>query len=148
MSICFGTLAYMAPELFNAKAKLAQQVPVTIARTVRARFGFEVPIVLRTFDELGAVLLANPFLAEGAAETALHVSFIADLPSAAAVQQLDPNRSPGDSFIVKGKEIYLHLPNGMARTKLTSQYFDSRLKTVGTARNWRTVQQLHALMKS
>ena len=29
--------------------------------------------------------------------------------------------------------MYLHLPNGMARTKLTNVYFDSKLKTVSTA---------------
>ncbi len=85
-------------------------------------------------------------MAHGAAENKLHVSFLADVPAAANVQQLDPNRSPGDSFILLGREIYFHLPNGMGRTKLTSQYFDSRLKTIGTGRNWRTVQQLYAMM--
>jgi uncharacterized protein (DUF1697 family) len=134
--------------VFNAPAKIAAQTPVGISRKIRDRFGFEVPIVIRTAEEIDAVLLANPFLAQGAAENTLHVSFLADLPAASNVQQLDPNRSAGDAFVVVGREIYLHLPNGMARTKLTSQYFDSRLKTIGTARNWRTVQQLYAMMTS
>jgi uncharacterized protein (DUF1697 family) len=133
--------------VFDAVAKTAAQAPAIISRRVRDRFGFEVPIVLRTAEEIGAVLLANPFLAQGAAENTLHVSFLADLPAPSNVQQLDPNRSAGDTFAVVGREIYLQLPNGMARTKLTSQYFDSRLKTIGTARNWRTVQQLYAMMK-
>lgn len=133
--------------VFNAPAKVAAQVPSAIMRKVRDRFGFESRIIMRTLEELGAVLLANPFLDKGAAENRLLVSFLADLPDPAGVQQLDPNRSPGDSFAVVGREIYFHYSEGMARTKLTSQYFDSRLKTVGTARNWRTVQQLHALMK-
>lgn len=30
----------------------------------------------------------------------------------------------------------------MARTKLTNAYFDSTLKTVSTARNWRTTRKL------
>jgi uncharacterized protein (DUF1697 family) len=30
----------------------------------------------------------------------------------------------------------------MGRTKLTNAYFDSKLKTVSTARNWRTVLKL------
>jgi uncharacterized protein (DUF1697 family) len=58
------------------------------------------------------------------------------------VKGLDAERSPGDSFVVKGREIFLHVPNGMARTKLTNAYFDSKLKTVSTARNWRTVGKL------
>jgi uncharacterized protein (DUF1697 family) len=134
--------------VFNAPAKIAAQAPVAVSRKIRDRFGFEVPIVMRNVEEIGAVLLANPFLAQGAAENTLHVSFLADLPTPSNVQQLDPNRSAGDAFAVLGREIYLHLPNGMARTKLTSQYFDSRLKTIGTVRNWRTVQQLCILMRA
>jgi uncharacterized protein (DUF1697 family) len=48
--------------------------------------------------------------------------------------------------VVKGREIFLHLPNGMARTKLTNAWFDSKLKTVSTARNWNTVGKLVELM--
>ena len=55
---------------------------------------------------------------------------------------LDAGRSAPDAFAVVGREIYLQLPNGMGRTKLTNAYFDSKLKTVSTARNWRTVLKL------
>jgi len=43
---------------------------------------------------------------------------------------------------VKGREIYLWLPNGFGRSKLSNAYFDSKLATVSTARNWRTVLKL------
>ena len=60
---------------------------------------------------------------------------------------LDPRRSDPDAFIVRKRDIYLHLPNGMARTKLTNSYFDTRLKTVSTARNWNTITRLVEMMK-
>ena len=41
-----------------------------------------------------------------------------------------------------GREIYLHLPGGVADSKLTNAYFDARLATISTARNWRTVLKL------
>ena len=63
-------------------------------------------------------------------------------PSAAKVAALDPNRSPGDQYLVRGREIYLCCPNGMGKTKLTNDYFESRLGTPSTARNWRTVLTL------
>ena len=52
-----------------------------------------------------------------------------------------------ESVVVKGGEIYLHLPNGAARSKLTNQYFDSTLKTVSSGRNWNTVTTLLEMMK-
>ena len=54
-------------------------------------------------------------------------------------------RSPPDAFAVRGREIYLHLPNGMARTRLTNAYLEAILATTSTARNWRTVQAVLAL---
>jgi uncharacterized protein (DUF1697 family) len=48
---------------------------------------------------------------------------------------------------VRGKDIYLKLPKGVAESKLNNQFFDSRLKTVSTGRNWRTVTTLLEMMK-
>jgi len=72
--------------------------------------------------------------------------FLADLPSRLCVDNLDPDRSPPDAFIVGGQEVYLQLPNGVAGTKLTNNYFDSKLTTTSTGRNWRTVTKLLKLM--
>jgi uncharacterized protein (DUF1697 family) len=102
---------------------------------------------VRTADELRAVAQGNPFLDEGADADTLHVAFLADRPRSDRVAALDANRSPGDSFVVRGSEIYLRLPNGVARTKLTNAYFDSKLSTISTARNWRTVLKLLELMQ-
>jgi uncharacterized protein (DUF1697 family) len=68
--------------------------------------------------------------------------FLADAPARAAVAGLDSRRSPPDEFAVVGREIYLRLPHGVARTKLTNAWFDSRLATTSTMRNWRTVLKL------
>ena len=118
--------------VFEADAPEACVAAVTaeIARV----YGYPGRIVLRSGAEMAGVLKGNPFA--GAPAEALHVYFLADWPAEVA---LDAGRSPGDSFAVRGREVYLHLPNGMARTKLTNAYFDRKLKTVSTARNWRTV---------
>jgi uncharacterized protein (DUF1697 family) len=66
-------------------------------------------------------------------------------PNSHDINQLDPDRSPPDEFIVRGWEIYLRLPHGVGRTKLTNNYFDSKLRTTSTGRNWRTVMKLSEL---
>ena len=121
---------------------LIAQVTTEIARI----YGYPGRIVLRSAAELMTAFQSNPFAKAGAAVETLHVSFLADKPDSAAAKALDPDRSPGDSFVVMNREIYLHLPNGMARTKLTNAYFDSKLKTTSTARNWNTVGKLVELV--
>jgi uncharacterized protein (DUF1697 family) len=73
----------------------------------------------------------------------LHVVFLGDAPKAEEVVKLETNRVPPDEFAVLGKEIYLRLPNGAGRSKLASV----KLKTLATARNWRTVNKLIEMMK-
>ena len=129
--------------VFRAAPAVSKKIPAQIAKLIADRCGLKTPVVMRTADELRGVAEGNPFL--GADPATLHVAFLADLPKKAAVQALDAKRSPGDEFVVRGREIYLHLTSGVARTKLTNQYFDSKLSTVSTVRNWRTVEKLLAL---
>ena len=85
---------------------------------------------------------ANPYVEAGAEMDRLHVVFLADAPDEGQVEGLDPDRSPPDEFVVRGREVYLHCPDGMARSKLTNAWFDSQLSTVSTMRNWKTVSKL------
>jgi uncharacterized protein (DUF1697 family) len=117
-----------------------------VARNIEKRFGFRVPVILRTSKEIAKIVRDNPFLQAGLAEKTLHVYFLADAPDARAIAGLDPGRSAPDAFQVRGQEIYLHLPNGMARTKLTNAYFDSKLSTTCTARNWATILKIAEMM--
>lgn len=134
--------------VFQATPAVAGKIAARIADRIEKDFGYRTPVILRTAPELAAVIANNPFLAAGASEESLHVMFLADAPGTGAVQSLDPLRSPPDEFRVRGRDVYMHLPNGAARSKLTNQYFDSKLKTVGTARNWRTVNKLFELMEA
>ncbi len=134
--------------VFTAPPKVAKALPVLLAKKIEERFGFSVPVVLRNREELAQAARNNPFLKAGLPHPTLHVYFLADVPTADGVESLDPQRSAPDVFHVCGREIYLHLPNGMGRTKLTNAYFDSRLKTVCTARNWNTVLKLLEMMQA
>lgn len=129
--------------IFTASASVSKRLAGKVASSIEARFGYRVPAILRTAQQLRDVISGNPFRH---AEDILHVMFLADRPTAAKIASLDPNRSSPDAFIVRGQEIYLQLPNGTARSKLTNAWFDSKLGTVSTLRNWRTVTKLLELM--
>jgi uncharacterized protein (DUF1697 family) len=134
--------------VFTAPANVAKGLALSLGKKIEERFGFGVPVVLRSREQLERVMRNNPFLKAGKPESTLHVSFLADEPTAAAIGKLDPDRSPGDEFRVIGSEIYFYFPNGSGNSKLTSAYFDSRLATVGTVRNWATVLKLVEMSKA
>jgi uncharacterized protein (DUF1697 family) len=111
---------------------------------IRARFELDVPVVLRTASELQRAVATNPFPA--AEQAKLHVGFMARRPPAAALAGLDGGPFLPDEFVVQGKEVYLHLPSGMARTKLPA-YLDRRLKLPITYRNRNTLARLCELAR-
>jgi uncharacterized protein (DUF1697 family) len=89
----------------------------------------------------------NPYAKPGVDDRTLPVVFLARKPKKEDIARLDPNRSPGDEFTVRGQEIYLRLPNGVANSKLPNVYLDSKLQTISTSRNWRTTQTLLEMMQ-
>jgi uncharacterized protein (DUF1697 family) len=132
--------------LYNAKPALAAKLPKLIAAEIAARFEIRTHLVTRTKEEIDDAIAENPFLKAGRDEKPLTLVFLADAPKPEAVAQLDPNRSVPDEFFVRGRHIYLYRLNGAAKSKLTNAYFDSKLSTVSTERNWRTVLKLREMM--
>jgi len=128
--------------VYRAGPSSTRALPATVSALIAERFGMDIPIVVRTAQELTDVVEANPFLSSTPDTRSLHVGFLLEQPGPEAIEALDPNRSPPDEFVVSDRQMYLRLPNGAGRSKLTAQYFDSRLRTVMTVRNWRTVLTL------
>ena len=133
--------------VFSASPAVAKTVAAFVVKRIEKDHGLRVPVLLRSAVELERVMRENPFLAAGAAPDKLHVMFLADAPKRAAVSALDANRSPPDAFEVVGREVYLHCPEGFGRTKLTNAYFDAKLATTSTVRNWRTVLTLGEMVR-
>ncbi len=133
--------------IFDGSAKLSAQVPRLVAEQIADVLGYKTPVVLRSLLELEEAVNNNPFLKLDSDLGLLHLVFLAALPEPSKVAALDPQRSPGDEYVVRGREIYLSLPNGAGESKLTNAYFDSKLSTTSTGRNWRTVTKLLEMMK-
>jgi uncharacterized protein (DUF1697 family) len=133
--------------VFAAKAKILEGLGGRITGRIANKFRYQVPVVVRSAEEMARAIRDNPFVKIATDEKALFVGFLLDVPNAAAIAALDANRSPGDVFHVRRGEVYMHLTTGAAKTKLTNAYFDSKLKTVSTMRNWATVQKLLAMMR-
>jgi uncharacterized protein (DUF1697 family) len=128
--------------VFSSSSGDGQALAAAIEERIAETFGLRPTVLIRTPMELTEIADGNPFLGRETDLSKLHVVFLSGPPAAASVEELDPKRSPPDEFSVRGREIYLHLPNGMGRSKLTVDYFEKRLGVRATARNWKTLNKL------
>ena len=122
--------------LFTSRRRVtAGAIELAISREL----GMDVPVMVRTVAEVEGIIEANPF--PRADPGKLHVGFMADGPPPAALADLDHDRFLPEEFAVIGAELYLHLPNGMGRSKLPG-YLERAIKIPTTIRNWNTVSKL------
>jgi uncharacterized protein (DUF1697 family) len=132
--------------VFRSPEGDADQISATIEREIATVFGMDPAVLLRKPSELEEIVERNPYRTRTDLSK-LHVVFLDRTPAASAPTELDPGRSPPDEFTLRGREIYLHLPNGAGRSKLTIDYFERRLGVRATARNWNTLLRLLALCR-
>jgi uncharacterized protein (DUF1697 family) len=126
--------------VLESTAKPAELERATAA-LISERFGFDVPVVVRTRRQLAAVVKLNP-LGDVASQPKLHqVTFLADKPPAAAITALEAAAAGDERVVCHGREIYSWHPDGVARSKLATALSGKKLGTA-TARNWTTVATL------
>ena|ERR1700728_3656055 len=116
--------------------------PTQLQRALAKELLINTAVVLRTPRDLRAVVERNPY--QHVDPSTLHVGFLAEKPSTVAIGGLETARFAPEECIAVRKELYLHLPNGMARAKLPA-YLERRLKIPITIRNWNTVTELLGL---
>lgn len=121
------------------------QIEKAIAGALRADLDVDVAVMVRTGDELAAVIAANPF-GDVPDPKRLLVNFLAAEPAAEKINVLDPDEFDPERFEFGDRCIYQWLPNGVGRSRLATAPWDRRLGVRGTGRNWRTVLALRDLL--
>jgi uncharacterized protein (DUF1697 family) len=122
-----------------AEADLA----AALTRAIDKEFGFEVPVVIRTGTELAAVLKADPLGAVATDPARYSVTFFPEAPAKGRIAELPP--AEDGEYVVRGRELYLWLPQGMAASAMAKWPWDRLLGIAGTNRNWNTVSKLAEL---
>ncbi len=132
--------------VFDSPETDAASLTTTLEAAVAAAFGHAVTVILRRPEDMRRVYTGNPFLTTRSEDTAkLHVVFLAAPPAASAVAILVVPDREVDEIHVAGQEVYLFCPNGTGRSKLTNAFFEKKLRTAATARNWNTVGALYKM---
>jgi uncharacterized protein (DUF1697 family) len=119
-------------------AELERETAVLISE----RFGFDVPVVVRTRRQLAAVVKLNPLGDVVENPKRYQVSFLSDKPGATVVKALEAAATDEERVVCRGREIYAWHPAGVAGSKLWNALAGKGLGVTATARNWTTVTTL------
>lgn len=117
----------------------------TLEALIAESFGLEIPVVVRTRDELAEVIEGNPLAGVATDPKRYQVSFLSEALDAERLQQLNEVATGTERLVARGRELYAWHPDGVARSKLWAKLAGTGLGVKATARNWNTVEKLLAL---
>ena len=128
--------------LLTANRTSAAKLAAQLTAAIKEQFSMAVSVVVRTRDELAAVVAANP-LGEVATDPSRSVvAFLSGSPDAAGLAALLAVDVWPEQIVADGDELYLWCPDGQADGAATKALTKAKLGVVVTARNWRTVTKL------
>jgi uncharacterized protein (DUF1697 family) len=130
--------------LFGSSGSAAKLQSV-IEQGLEDRFGLGIKVVLRTRAQLEEAIEHNPLAGGNRDGAKLHVTFLSSMPASSRVSSLDTQGFLPDEFRVRGREVYVHCPEGYGRTKLNNAFFERGLGVTATTRTLRTVTTLAAM---
>ena len=114
-------------------------------RQITGRFGLDVPVVVRTRDELAEVVRRDPLGEVAVDPRRYQVSFLSRELDPEVMRKLEAAAVGPERVVVDGREVYAWHPDGIARSALWTLLAGRGLGATATARNWTTVMSLLAI---
>jgi uncharacterized protein (DUF1697 family) len=137
-----GNVVFTANDSGASRAHLSAELRDAISATA----GLDIVVVVRSAADLAAAVERIPFDTSDPAK--LYVFFLGGVPSAEAIAKLEPERFAPDCFEVVGDHLYAFFPEGLGRSKFTTDYIERRLAVPATARNLNTVRRVLQMAQS
>ncbi len=133
--------------LLETQKESDKKLASDISKLMLEHFGFEVPVLARTIAEWAKIAEDLPF--EELLIEFLHITLLDELPDQKAVDAIDRSKfNPNEKWQVIGKTVYLYCPDGYGRTKLTNEFWEKKLGSAATTRNWKTLLALMEMVEN
>jgi uncharacterized protein (DUF1697 family) len=123
---------------FNVGFKIKQEIYKT--------FGYDVPVIVISKNDLEICFKNNPFLKDKNIDAQkLYVAFVSKELNSNAINELKISQFKPDEAVVDSNKIFIKYHVGAGKTKLDQKYIEKKLNVTATIRNWNTVTNLLGL---
>lgn len=129
--------------IFSGNNVNPNELAQIIAKQIETDFGFDVPVIVLTIDNLKQIIDSNPFLKDSDKDTTfLHITFLSSNPQKNNFTAIEEKKLSGEEISFADNAVYLYCPNGYGKTKLSNSFLETKLKVGATTRNWKTTNEL------
>ena len=127
-----------------------KEISKKLEKAVFENYNFEVPVIIRTIEELQRIQSLNPFIKLEEDKNLidnLYLTFLKETPTTEDIKEAKQiELKTADRFEIIENNIFIFCEGKYHTSKLTNNFFEKKLKTKATTRNWKTIQKLVELL--
>lgn len=129
--------------IFQSSNKDSKDLGNLIQNSILDQFGFKVPVLVRTRDDLSTIFNNSPF--EEVKKVDSYFVMLSEIPKKDLVAEASQKTYLDDDYFIVNDCIYLFCAKGYGRSKFNLNYFEKKLNVNATARNYKTLVKLLSL---
>lgn len=129
--------------VFKSAVHNTSKLEELLSKAILKQFGFQIPVLIKTIDQVAEVLHGNPFAtSDETIRKQLYFVLIAHLPNTEMLNTFKTESFENEEFSVSDNCIYLKCTIGYGKAKLNNNLIERKLKVLATTRNYRTLNKL------
>jgi uncharacterized protein (DUF1697 family) len=126
--------------IFKTEERNIQKIEDTISTSVKKHFGFEVSVLVKTREDLKRIFEASPFPEEQ--KKASYFMMLNHKPEQVLIDKVSEKVYEGETYEIISDCIYYFYEKGLGQAKFNVNFFERKLNTFATARNYNTLVKL------
>lgn len=111
-----------------------------IHQAIEKKYGWHVPVLVKSADEIASILQHCPFSEEK--KRSSYFILLHDAPKIEAIQSLDLSAFPEEEAHITPHCVYYATTKSIREAKLSNNFFEKKLQVVATTRNFNTIYKL------
>ncbi|MFN0058909.1 MAG: DUF1697 domain-containing protein [Planctomycetota bacterium] len=137
-----STLLNSGNAVFSATKGTPAKYAAEIADAIATKLKVEVPVIVKSAQDLAAIVAENSLAKKAPDHSRLLVAFVQDAKALAGLSAIAPLVLPPEQYVIGKHAAYLHCAAGILESKAGKALLGH---TSATTRNWTTVLKLSAL---
>ncbi len=134
--------------VLKSRLSNGEEVAETIKTGISDSFGFDVPVLVKTYGELKSIFENNPFTDLSDIENKrVYFALLKEAPEPELLSEFKKEKFDNEEFLATTNCVYLNCLKGAGEAKLSNNLIERKLKVSATTRNYRTTVKLLDMTK-
>ncbi|TLP82704.1 DUF1697 domain-containing protein [Maribacter sp. ACAM166] len=132
--------------LFKNEQLQTDSLAGLLADAIQKKYGFQVPVLVKTVSQVKKILDYNPFdNEEDLVANKIYFVLLNEVPTDELLTKFKADTFENEEYFVAENCMYLKCNLGYGKAKLNNNLIERKLKVSATTRNFRTISKLVAL---